>query len=250
MIKSDLMNRKMLLVLVLLFLFLLTGCGQRPEPDVEHFQVDVVATLQKPVSQTPPEFLVEAPTPGSEPQPTPSNEPQPTPQASDPIPTGNPVDTPTPTVSFPQATNYPVQTETTYPDFTETTQPTQTAYPTAIFIQTSTPTPVVSAWEGIWNIWYQTSGGYIPATLSVQVNGTNLTATSRINGVNFSFDGEIDTQNNQVEGVWLTGASQGIFWWRMNSAETFIGSRENSFGFCGNRETTTQPNPCLEVPVY
>ena len=235
MIKSDLMNRKILPFLVLLFfLCLITGCGQRPEPDVEHFQVEVVATLQKPVSQTSPEFLVDTPTPG--------NEPQPTPQASESMPTGTPVDTPTPSVSIPQITNYPVQTETA--------QLTRTAFPTAIFIQTSTPTPAVSAWEGVWNIWYQTVGGYIPATLSVQVNSTNLTATAKINGVNYSFNGDIDTQDNQVEGIWQAGAIQGIFWWKMNSPNIFVGSRDNSFGFCGNRETTTQPNPCLEVPVY
>ena len=236
MIKSDLMNRKILPFLVLLFfLCLITGCGQRPEPDVEHFQVEVVATLQKPVSQTSPEFLVDTLTPG--------NEPQPTPQASESMPPGPPVDTPPPSVSIPQITNYPVQTETA--------QLTRTAFPTAIFNQTLTPNPVVSAWEGVWNIWYQkTRGSYAFGQLTVQVNGKSLTGLSKIDGIDFIFSGEIDAETSQVEGEWQTGASQGIFWWRMDSPDIFVGSRENSFGFCGNRETTTQPNPCLEVPVY
>jgi hypothetical protein len=55
MIKSDLMNRKILVMLVVIFL--LTGCGQRRQPDVEHFQGEIVATLQKPIRQATPEPL-------------------------------------------------------------------------------------------------------------------------------------------------------------------------------------------------
>jgi hypothetical protein len=224
------MSRKLLLILVLVLL--LSGCGQRRPPDVEHFQGDVVATLQKPISQGPPEFVdTDLPSSGDS---------EITPQASQPIPTDQPGSTPSPTASNPQTTGYPVTTETT--------PLTPAPYATANLTQTVTPTLGVPVWQGVWKIWYQTaSGGYSPADLTVQVNGTRLTGAAKIDGIDFTFKGDISTDGTQVEGEWQTSTNDGIFWWRINSAETFAGSRENRFGFCGNR-TAVQPNPCREVP--
>jgi hypothetical protein len=147
----------------------------------------------------------------------------------------------TPTVANPLATSYP-------PNYQTNTLP-QNAYPTEDLTQTPTQSPDVSNWEGVWNIWYQTaSGGYTPAELTVQVNGTKLTGLAKIGGVDFSFTGDIFELGTQVEGEWQTASDEGAFWWRMNSAETFVGSRENRFGFCGNRASDDQPNPCREIP--
>jgi len=231
MIKSDLMNRKLLLVL--LMLFLLSGCAQRREPDVEYFQGEVVATLQKPVSQATFESVDTALPP--------SGDPEGTLQASEPLPTDTPGGTLTPTASNPQTTNYPATTKT----ITLIPEPSATANLT----QTPTPTLGVPAWEGVWKIWYQTvNGGYTPAELTVQVNGANLTALAKIDGTDFTFKGEITTQGSQVAGEWQTASNTGAFWWRMNSQDTFVGSRENRFGFCGNRAAAIQPNPCRELP--
>jgi len=230
MIKSDLMNWK--LIWVFLLFVLLSGCGQRREPDVEHFQGEVVATLQKPVGKSTPEPLVTALPP--------SEDPIVTPVASKIIPTNNPGATPTPTKSNLQTNIYPVETGTT----------TLVPEPSATTNLTQTPTPVlgVPAWDGVWNIWYQAaSGGYTPAQLTVSVSGTRLIGTTKIGGTDFSFKGDIILQGTQVEGEWQTASDTGNFWWRMNSPESFVGSRESRFGFCGNR-AAVQPNPCREVP--
>ena len=87
----------------------------------------------------------------------------------------------------------------------------------------------------------------MPAELTIQVNGTRISGNSKIDGVDYSFKGDILVETNQVEGEWQTASNTGTFWWRMNAADTFVGSRENRFGFCGNRATAVQPNPCREV---
>jgi len=230
MIKSDIMNRKILLFLLLLVL--LSGCGQRRQPDVEHFQGEVVATLQKTVNQTTPEFLDNTPTL--------SDDPQPSPQTTQTIPTNTLVSTFTPRVSEPQSTNYPIGAESA----SVTLAPSATTNPD----QTPTPTLGVPVWEGVWNIWFQnTRGGYTPAELTLQVSGTRLAGTAKIDGVDYSFSGDVLEQGSQVEGEWQTASNEGTFWWRMNSADTFVGSSEGRFGFCGNR-TVVQPNPCREIP--
>lgn len=231
MIKSDLMSRKMLFILVMLFL--LAGCGQRPEPDLEHFQGEVVATLQKPISQATPEPL--------DTSLPPSNNPVGTPQASETLPSNTPEGTPYTTGSTLQPTGYPITTGTA----TLIPEPSVTANLT----QTATPAFGIPAWGGVWKIWYQmVNGGYTPAELTLQVNGTRLTGSANINGIDYTFKSEITMQGTQVEGEWQTASNSGAFWWRMNSADTFVGSRENRFGFCGNRATSVQPNPCREVP--
>ena len=230
MIKSDLMNRNLLLIF--LVLSLLSGCGQRREPDVEHFQGEVVATLQKPVSQATPEPL--------DTSMPPSENPELTLQATELIPTNAPGDTPTPTGVNQQTTNYPVETGTT----TLIPEPSATLNLT----QTISPTLGAADWVGVWKIWYQmVNGGYTPTELTLQVNGTRVTGLAKIEGVDYTFKGDILTQGTQVEGEWQTASNSGTFWWRMNSAETFVGSREDRFGFCGNR-AEVQPNPCREVP--
>ena len=231
MIKSDLMNRKILLVMVLFFL--LTGCGQQRQPDVEHFQGEVIATLQKPISQAVTDLVTDPPPPREETQPSP--------ETSQTIPANTPMSAFTPTFFDPQTTSYPAGTEPT----SVAPTPTAMAYP----YQTPNPTPGVTEWQGVWNIWYQnTRGGYTPSELTVQVSGTSVTGLAKIDGIDFIFTGDILAQTSQVEGEWETASSNGTFWWRMNSPDTFVGSSEERFGFCGNRVTTVQPNPCREVP--
>ena len=250
MIKSALMNRK--LWLCLFVLLLLSGCGPRPEPVVEHFQGEVVATLQKPISQTTPEPL--------DTSLPPSEETELTPQASQSILTNTPGSTLTATIPNSQTTSYPVVTGTptaTLPNPQTTSYPVITGTPTLVpepsattsLTQTLTSTPGGSAWGGVWKIWYQMiNGGYTLAELTLQVDGTRVTGAAKIDGIDYTFKGDIDTQGTRVAGKWQAGSDEGNYSWRMNSGDTFVGSRENRFGFCGNRATAIQPNPCREVP--
>jgi len=219
--------------LILVLLFLLTGCGKRPQPDVEHFQAEVVATLQKPIGEPESNLWEETPAFGSE-----FTE---TALPSQPFPTNAPEGTPTLTASIPMGTGYPIGTEPTI------LMPVPSV--TANLTGTPTPTPGVSDWKGVWNIWYQTAGGgYIPANLTIQVDGTGLTGLAKIEGIDYIFDGEIYKEGTQVEGKWKTAANKGAFWWRLSSQNTFVGSREKRFGFCGDRAAVTQPSLCREVP--
>lgn len=199
---------------------------------MEHFQGDVVATLQRPISQEVTEIAAETPPPSSELTITP--------ETSQSFPTDSPGGTLSATLANPQPSAIPGNAGTpTAPEPTTTTNLTQT--PTTML--------GIPNWVGIWNIWYQSAnGGYTPAELTVQVNGTNLTALAKIEGIDFTFTGEIFAEGSEAEGKWQTATNKGSFWWRMNSADAFVGSRENRFGFCGNRATAIQPNPCREVP--
>ena len=222
------MSRKVFLIVA--FLMLLSGCGQRRQPDVEHFQGDVVATLVKTVDiaaietmQTnfPPESAVEiTPEPPQESELTLTEE------------------SPAPTQEELQPVTYPGRASS----------PTPVLSPTSSFTPTVTPTLGVPVWEGTWKVWYQTvSGGYLAADMRILVSGTNLTGTTRFDGVDYAFQGEIYADNTQVRGDWKTASNTGSFWWRMNSAETFVGSRDNRFGFCASRGAD-QPGGCREIP--
>ena len=230
MIKSDLMKRMLLVFLSMIIL--LPGCGQKREPDVEHFQSEVVATLQKPVSEPNPNLV----------EPTPAFGQAPTELAlpSQPVPTNAPEGTSISTVSAPEATGYPGEVTTP----TITPQPSRTASLT----QTPSPTFGISSWDGAWNIWYQnSSGGYSMAVMTLAVENTSVSGSARIDGIDLTFKGEIFSEGTQAEGQWKTASTKGSFWWRMSSEGRFVGSREKRFGFCGDR-LALQPNPCREVP--
>jgi len=232
MIKSDLMKR--ILLIFLLLPVLISGCGRRPEPVLEHFQGDVVATLQKPLSEETPEPPETSLPPG---EVTEAAQ-----QPSETIPAFTPEGTLPPTEISSQSTTYPITTGTT------TLTPMPSATPDLTHTAT-TPMPGVSAWEGAWKIWYQTvSGVYMPADMTIQVNETKISGSAKIDGIDYSFAGEITNEGTRVEGYWKTDSKKGTFYWRMLAANSFVGSTEKRFGFCGDRTSAVQPNPCREVP--
>ena len=231
MIKSDEMKRICLPLLALALV--LSGCGQRRLPDVEHFQGDVIATLQKPVSQTVPAPLENTPLPVEESEPTPE------PSKAEPGPSQTA--TPVPTQPASQDDPYPAETELDN----------VTPSPTATSSGSLTPTMTLGApvWDGVWNIWYQNpSGGYVTAAMTVRVNGAKVSGSATLDGILFSFQGESDQETGQVKGEWKTDNNKGTFWWRMNAADSFVGSRDDRFGMCASRSSTVQPNPCREIP--
>ena len=113
----------------------------------------------------------------------------------------------------------------------------------------STQTSGSPTWEGDWNIWYQNpSGTYSSAVLTLQVMSTTVSGYATIDGVEYTFKGELIEKGDTLKGDWSAGDNAGGFWWRLNSAEIFTGSREGRFGFCGTRANSERPNSCREVP--
>lgn len=140
-------------------------------------------------------------------------------------------------------------------------QPVQQPYgfenPTVTPVATSTPeielTPTFTVdppvWEGAWYIWYQnSSGNYSPSVMIVQIAGTQFSATTTINNINYTFRGDLIMQGTEVEGEWETLQTEGDFWLQMVSSDSFLGSRESRFGFCGNREDVERPDSCRKIP--
>lgn len=231
MIKSKAMNRKILIILVLALL--LAGCGKQTQPALQPFEGETVATLQTPFS-----LMDEASITENEDSLPVSGE-TPLPAALE--PTRAPEDE--------QAIS-PVITQTNpNPYLIETTQPNPLSSATIQTTVTPAPTLGTPVWVGTWNIWYQNSTGtYTASTMSVQISGDQLTGTSTLNNMDFTFTGEFTNQGKEIEGKWKTSQNVGNFWWQMIYANTFVGSRDDRFGFCGDRMSTNRPDTCRKLP--
>lgn len=225
------MSRKILLVLLLLLL--LSGCGRKKEEELQRFEGEIVATLQTPGISLDQIYGTETT------QPFQSTEE--TPQPSQFIPTLTPVVATDATSTIPQPTQQPYGFENT------TLAP--LASNTPVFSMTPTSTLGMGVWEGHWNIWYQNSrGNYSSSVMTVQIAGTQFSASATIDNINYSFKGRVILQGSEVEGEWKTLQTEGDFWLQMVSSDSFVGSREVRFGFCGNREDVERPDLCRKLP--
>jgi hypothetical protein len=231
MIKSKTMKKNILLFLGLIII--LAGCGKQKQPELQRFEGETVATLQTPaisiidesLTSTAEALLGPGETPGfltSEPTRAPGDDVGTTPTITQASPDQNQITT---------TEAYPLSSTT--PQFTETP-----------------PTPLGDpVWVGTWNIWYQNSTGtYTASTMSVQISGDQLTGTSTLNNMDFTFTGEFTNQGKEIEGKWKTSQNVGNFWWQMIYANTFVGSRDDRFGFCGDRMSTNRPDTCRKLP--
>ena len=230
MIKSADMNHKILLIFALILI--LWGCGSKELPAIQRFQGETVATLQTMVSQDISNVVTMTTTltlqVGQTPQPD------------------EPIKTSTPDVFIvPIATNTPTVAQA-YPVVTSTLSP---AAPdpeeTPILLL-----PVVNPdWSGLWNAWYQNQrGDYAQFVLYIQVDNGKLTGSATIESLKYDFTGVILENGSQVKGDWVSTRENGTFWWRILSDDIFAGSRDNRFGFCGNRENPERPDHCRELP--
>lgn len=230
MIKSADMNHKILLIFALLLV--LSGCSSKELPAVQRFQGETVATLQTMVSQDISNVVTMTTTltvqVGQTPQPD------------------EPIKTSTPDVFIaPIATNTPTVAQA-YPVVTSTLSP-AVQYPEET--PTVTPPVVNPDWSGLWNAWYQNQrGDYEQFVLSIQVIAGKLTGSATIESLKYDFTGVILENGGQVKGDWVSTQENGTFWWRILSDDIFAGSRDNRFGFCGNRENPERPDHCRELP--
>ncbi len=211
MIKSDSMNRKILILLALLLLF---GCAQRGEPEV--FRGDVVATHQTPTTKATQSASREPEETRQPPESTPNSSPEPEINQTEPPPDQG---------------GYPI-----------------TSLTPAGSTQTPAATASASLWDGIWHIWYQAANGtYFASDMTIQVAGLGMKGTASIEGIQYYFKGDIFEQGSQVKGEWHAGEIDGTFWWKLNSSGVFTGSREGRFGFCGSRAIIERPANCREI---
>jgi len=177
-----------------------------------------------------------------------------------PVPTSQTASTNTPFPTNQSAsTSYPVPTYEPIVTHTPSSEPTSTVTatskpsdtPTATLTPTNTSTPsftpttaVQTGWEGDWTVWFQQAdGNYISGDITINLNGTNLTGSGTLAGVNYTFEG-FAPNNFTADGTWASPSSSGSFIWNLFPEEQFNGSRDYQFGFCGARPGSDQPAPC------
>ena len=109
------------------------------------------------------------------------------------------------------------------------TTPTRTAV-----LPTQTP-PSPAGWEGDWTIFLGQEGGpYTTGTLSVTVEGENLTGQAILAGVSYEFRGEITQHGQYVLGDYTQDTTAGWFYWTLLSDVQFGGTLDNNIGFCAS----------------
>jgi len=215
------------IIFVLVLLLLLAGCGRKKVPDLQSFEGVTVATLQTPFSLMDETSLSETALalPGSEETPYPTAL-EPTQAAGDGLGLN-------PTAAQGNLNPYLINTP----------------LPTNQFTLTPPPTQGSSVWDGNWNIWYQnSSGAYLFSVMNIQVSEAQFSGTATINVVDYTFKGDFNTEGTEAAGKWKTVQVEGSFWWQMISDNTFVGSRENRFGFCGDRISANRPGSCRKMP--
>lgn len=160
-----------------------------------------------------------------------------------PVPTNTAIATITPV-----PTNTTISTDAPTGTFTATATATKTATATATATQTLAPT-LQTGWAGEWNVFWQLDDQtYVEGTLSIEVVGTDLTASGLLDGNEYSFTGRIIYNGKTSVGKWTSALSSGSFIWIDVGEGQFGGNRDQNFGFCGAREGIKAPQPCFIPP--
>ena len=163
-----------------------------------------------------------------------------------PVPTNTAIATITPV-----PTNTTISTDAPTGTFTATATATATRTATATATATQTLAPTAqTGWEGEWNVFWQLEDQiYVEGTLSIEVVGTDLTATGTLDGVDYSFTGRVIQEGELAFGNWTSATNNGGFIWNDLGEGQFGGSRDLYFGFCGAREGVDPPEPCYIPPL-
>ena len=148
------------------------------------------------------------------------------------------VQTPTRTAALPS----PTRTATVTTPNRTATVPT----PTRTAVLPTQTAPVPPGWEGEWTVFLGQEGGpYTLGTLSVIVEGENLTGQAILAGVSYEFSGEINQYGQYVLGDYTQDTTAGWFYWTLLSDVQFGGTLDNNIGFCATKGGTQPPDPCV-----
>ena len=118
--------------------------------------------------------------------------------------------------------------------------------PTRTAVLPTQTAPVSPGWEGEWTVFLGQEGGpYTTGTLSVTVEGENLTGQAILAGVSYEFSGEINQYGQYVLGDYTQDTTAGWFYWTLLSDVQFGGTLDNNIGFCATKGGTQPPDPCV-----
>ena len=81
-------------------------------------------------------------------------------------------------------------------------------------------------------------GTYTTGTLSVIVEGENLTGQAILAGVSYEFSGEVNQHGQYVLGDYTQDSTAGWFYWTLLSDVQFGGTLDNNIGFCATKGGT------------
>jgi len=159
---------------------------------------------------------------------------------------------------------YPAGDENGYPLATQTRQsgavlttrtPTRTltrtatqpgASPSATRTPTRTPTtPVTTGWAGDWTVYVGPEGGpYASGSLSITIDGDNVSASAVIQGENYDFSGTLISNELYIQGDYAKSGTPGWFSWTFITDGQFGGTLDNRQAFCAARAGFGKPEPC------
>ena len=141
----------------------------------------------------------------------------------------------------------PTQTRTTTP--TKTT--TMTLTPTKTATLTLTPT-LQTGWEGEWVFFVgQGDGPYKNANGIITLDGLLAEGSFTLDGVEFSFIADLSANQQNLNGRYQWGATEGWLAWLMDlNRQQFIGTLDNVTAFCAARPGMPRPDPCGHYVPY
>ena len=125
---------------------------------------------------------------------------------------------------------------------TATQKPSNTPTPT----KTLTPTVTMqTGWEGEWTFYLgDGTGGYQTGTLNITVNGKEVLGEAVIDGSDYEFMGELNSDDTFVMGDYTNGTKTGWFSWVFLSDSQFGGMLDNRLAFCASRNGAERPGQC------
>lgn len=163
-------------------------------------------------------------------------------QPNQPAKTATPTKKPATNTATATSTLTATSTVTATSTATATQKPSNTPTPT----KTLTPTVTMqTGWEGEWTFYLgNAAGGYQTGTLNIAVNGKEVLGEAVIDGSDYEFMGELNSDDTFVMGDYTNGTKTGWFSWVFLSDSQFGGMLDNRLAFCASRNGAERPGQC------